>query len=288
MSKPKAPKAPVIPTTGETLESVIDVLSERLPELQALQVADALQNLFLQQTFDPAQAELGLAQEARFGAPTRAAQAEAARQTAAGQIFNVAALGPSLRQAEAVASPETEALRAELSRQVGGELAAGTQLDPQLQRELQQQVRAAQTARGISFGAAPVAEEALFVGSRALQLRQQRQAAAANLIRLNAATQVSPFSLLGGGRAAPGAPGALGGQQAPTGGIAQQFLPGLFGAETQGGLLRAQTAFNVAQLAPTGALGFGGSTGTGIGGAAAGFAIGGPVGAGIGALVGLL
>ena len=302
MSKPKAPKVPSIPTSGETLESVINVLSERLPELQSLQVADALQSLFLQQTFDPAQAELGLAQEARFGAPIRAAQAEATRQTAAGQIFNVASISPSLRQAEAIASPETEAIRGELTSQIGSELAAGTQLDPQLRRELQQQVRAAQTARGISFGAAPVAEEALFVGSRALQLRQQRQAAASNLIRLNAATQVSPFSLLGGGGAAPGAPGALGAPQAPQapgGGIAQQFLPQLFGAEQQSGLLQSQLSFNAAQLAPTGVLGFGGSPAGAVGGAAGGAfagaqigAAGGPIGAlggaGIGALLGFL
>jgi len=274
MGKSKAPSPPVIPTSGEELAGVIDVLTERLPELQALQVADIIQNLAQQAQFVPAFAGLQLAQEAQLGGLQRAAQSEASRQSLAGQLFNIGALTPGIRQAEAFAFPETEALRTELGRQIGGELQAGAALDPELRREFQQQVRSAQTARGISFGAAPIAEEALFVGGRAAQLRRQRQEAAQNLIRLNAATQVSPFQFAAGFGGAPGAPGAqLGQQQIPTGGIAQQFLPQLQQQEAQRGLLRAQQGFNAAQLAPGGFLGQGGSLAGGAGlGAVAGAA----------------
>lgn len=293
MGKSKAPKAPVIPTAGESLESVINTLVERLPEIQELLTADVLQNLSTLTQFAPAFTTAALAQEAEFGPITRATQAEAQRQTLAGQLFNIGALTPGIRQAEAFAAPGTEATRGLLERQVFGDLAAGGELGAPLQRELQQQVRAAQAARGISFGAAPISEEALFLGSRSQQLKTQRQQAASNLIRLNVSTQISPFQFATGGA----------GQQAqlpsiPTQGAAGQFLPSLFGQEQQRGLLQAQQAFNIGQLGQTsGIAGFGGGIGGGLGGAATGFAIGSPfggpavggaIGAGIGGLLGLL
>jgi len=284
MGQPSSPKAPVLPTAGESLESVINTLVERLPEIQELLTTDVVQNLATLTQFAPAFTTAALAQEAEFGSITRAAGAEAQRQTLAGQLFNIGSLTPGIRQAEAFAAPGTEATRGLLERQVFGDLAAGGELGAPLQRELQQQVRAGQAARGISFGAAPISEEALFLGSRSEQLKTQRQQAASNLIRLNVSTQISPFQFATGGA----------GQQAqlpqiPTQGTAGQLFPGLFQGEQERQMLMAQQAFNVAQLNadPGGLLGQGGGIGRGISGASAGSTFG-PIGAGIGGLLGFL
>lgn len=297
MGKPKSQKPPVIPTAGESLESVINTLTEKLPELQALQLADALGELSRFSKTAPGWATAQLAQEAQFGPLQRAAASEAQRQSAMGQIFNVGNISPSLRQAQASADPESAALRQELNRQVGTELSAGAGLDPELRREFQQNIRSAQGARGISQGAAPISEEALFVGGRALQLRQQRQQAASNLIRLNQSTQVSPFQLLGGG--APQLMGGGGGQQGGGGFLggrggggggglsAGGMLPGLLSQTQQQQQLQAKLNFNAASMAPSGLMGMGGSAGGAgsLGLAAAGAGLGAP-GIGIAALLG--
>jgi hypothetical protein len=61
-----------------------------------------------------------------------------------------------------------------LGQNVKGELAAGYQLGPALEREVTQALRGAQTARGNILGAAPTAQEAFGRGQAALNLYQQR------------------------------------------------------------------------------------------------------------------
>lgn len=64
----------------------------------------------------------------------------------------------------ATISPETEALRRNVEQQIAGQVALGSQLGAEEQRQYQQAARAAQTARGNVFGVAPAVEEAVTTG----------------------------------------------------------------------------------------------------------------------------
>lgn len=265
---PGAPSAPDIPTPGESLQNVLNVLAQQLPEIQAIQRSDVLQNLALQAEIGPSQIVSQLGQQAQFGPAAAAIQSENQRQQALNQLFNVAQLSPGLRATQFAADPLTEATRQQLGGDVLTQLQSGLGLDPALRREAEQNIRSAQTARGISFGAAPVAAESLFVGQLAEQLRRQRQQAAENLIRLNVGTQPSAFQFAQGGGAAP----LTGLQpQLQTGGQGQQFLQGLVGPTQQAALTQAQLDFNAAQLGQGG--GIGGAAAGALGGAALGAAV---------------
>src|SRR5207237_5020361 len=70
--------------------------------------------------------------------------------------------------------PTQTAAYNQLGQQVRGDLARGTQLTPEFSRQLQQSVRAGQSARGNVLGNDAVSAEALYQGQRAQQLYQQR------------------------------------------------------------------------------------------------------------------
>jgi hypothetical protein len=110
-----------------------------------------------------------------------------------GDIAAVERLGQRATEAFRQANPEQAALMAELNRQAQAELAAGAALPPALSRELEQQVRGAQAARGMGFGMADVGQEALVKGLQAEQLQRRRQAFAQQMVGLNAATAADPF-----------------------------------------------------------------------------------------------
>lgn len=283
MGSPSTPDAPDIPTSGEALQSILSVLAQQLPEVQGIQLADALQNLALFSQVAPSQtiAQLGL--QSQFGPLASAVTSENQRQDALNQLFNVAQLSPGLRDVQFAADPTTEATRQTLGGSVLEQLQAGASLDPSLRREVQQATRQGQTARGISFGAAPIAQEALFTGQLANQLRQQRQQAAENLIRLNVGTQPDPFSFAQGGGAQPFAGLQT---QVPSGGFGQQFLSSQIGPEQQRQLQQAQLNFNADQLAAQGGFSGAGAVGGALAGASAGSAIFPGPGTIIGALLG--
>ena len=113
--------------------------------------------------------------------------------TREGDIAAVERLGPRATEAFRQANPEQAALMAELNRQAQSELAAGAALPPALSREIQQQVRGAQAARGMGYGMADVGQEALIKGLQAEQLQRRRQAFASQVVGLNAATSADPF-----------------------------------------------------------------------------------------------
>ena len=81
--------------------------------------------------------------------------------TREGDIAAVERLGQRATEAFRQANPEQAALMAELNRQAQQELAAGASLPPAMARELEQQVRGAQAARGKGFGVSDISEEAL-------------------------------------------------------------------------------------------------------------------------------
>ena len=108
-------------------------------------------------------------------------------------ISNVEQYAGRAREAFKAANPEQAKLMATLSQQAQEGLDAGASLDPSLRREVQQNIRAGQAARGMGMGMGDLAAEATMTGLRAEQLRRQRQAFAGNVVGLQKATGMDPF-----------------------------------------------------------------------------------------------
>jgi len=75
-------------------------------------------------------------------------------------------------------SPETEAFRRDVEQRIAGQVALGSQLGAEEQRQYQQAARAAQAARGNIFGVAPAVEEAVTTGAAGEQRLAARLGAA--------------------------------------------------------------------------------------------------------------
>lgn len=81
--------------------------------------------------------------------------------------------------------PSGYALREELGRSLATELAAGTGLTPEEERQVTQSVRGAQVARGNIYGGAPIAQEAIARYGAGVQRQQQRMANVQSYLGLN-------------------------------------------------------------------------------------------------------
>jgi len=79
-------------------------------------------------------------------------------------------------------STQTEQLRSQLEQEALNQLALGSQLGAEEQRQYQQAARAAQTARGNIFGVAPAVEEAVTTGAAGEQRKLARYGAAAQFL----------------------------------------------------------------------------------------------------------
>ena len=79
------------------------------------------------------------------------------------------------------------------------DLARGTELSPDMARQVTQQERAAQAARGNIYGSAPAAAEAMSLGDAGFRMRQQRLANAASF--LSGTTPVAQFGQISGAQA---------------------------------------------------------------------------------------
>ena len=245
--------APDPPTAGEDYASYIQAYSKYAPEREATALSDLRNQIEMARVY----ADEGL---------------EPSRALLQGQLGIAGELAPQIRALGD--DPQTAAIRSTLGSQIEADLAAGAGMTPEMQRQIEQQIRAGQSARGMTRGAAPVNAEALLVGMQGEQLKRQRQQMAQQFIQLQAATQPDPFQTLTGSASRPGGGGFGGmGAQAPS---YQQF------ANTS--QQNAQIAYNAAQANRGG--GMSGAISGGLGGAATGFAIGGPPGAAVGGLIG--
>lgn len=135
-------------------------------------------------------------------------------------IEQVERLGQRATEAFRQANPEQAALMDRLNQQAMSELDAGAGLPPALARELEQQVRSSQAARGMGYGMADVSNEALIKGLQAEQLQRRRQQFAQNVVGMNAATATDPFLAI------LGRPGVQVGQAAGITGQGMGFNPG--------------------------------------------------------------
>jgi hypothetical protein len=84
--------------------------------------------------------------------------------------------------------PTSAAARTQLGQDLAAQEALGTQLDPATQRQLEQQTRIAQSARGNVYGTPQLVEEAMTTGQAGLALQQQRQQALQGYLQSGATT----------------------------------------------------------------------------------------------------
>jgi hypothetical protein len=113
-------------------------------------------------------------------------QSEALRQALSGSYLGTLQQGlnaPSAAQMQSYlqtygqVDPTMLAARQQLGGALAQQSALGTQLDPEMQREIEQQVRGSQAARGNVYGTPQLVEEAMTRGQAGLALEQQRQSA---------------------------------------------------------------------------------------------------------------
>lgn len=99
--------------------------------------------------------------------PLAREEASAARGADIQDVYN---LGPQLYAARRAADP----LFAAYADSVMGDLSAGSELTPSMRREIQEYVRAGQSARGLGLGPSDVYAEAMSQGAAGQALHQQR------------------------------------------------------------------------------------------------------------------
>lgn len=129
---------------------------------------------------------------------TQALQDQAQNAQRQSDLQSLQTLGAPTVEALRNADPQQRALMDALNESALQDLNAGYGMDPALQAATQQNVRAAQAARGMGWGNADATAEAYTVGDRGLALRTQRQLTAQNVARLNAATGADPaLAILG-------------------------------------------------------------------------------------------
>lgn len=97
------------------------------------------------------------------------------------------------------ADPTGYEVREMLGESAKADLARGAELSPDMARQVTQQERAAQSARGNIYGSAPAAAEAMTLGDAGFRMRQQRLANAASF--LSGSTPVAQFGQISGAQA---------------------------------------------------------------------------------------
>jgi len=90
--------------------------------------------------------------------------------------------GYSLGKIGATTTPEAEALRRQVEGETAAQLALGSRLGAEEQRQYQQYSRGAQAARGNIFGVAPAVEEAVTTGMAGEARKQARYGAASQFL----------------------------------------------------------------------------------------------------------
>jgi len=204
-------------------------------------------------------------------APTMGEVEAAARaRSRAGDIADIAQLGPQAREAIRGAAPEQAQIADILARNATSGLLSGSQLTPEQQRMAQQQARIASTARGMAQGPQPAFQEALRSQLMGAGLQQQRQQQAMGALQAGQGVYGDVFQQVLGrpSQAFAGSQGFLG--------QAQGFNPGqLFNPESAyaqniyAGNQQTQMAANAAGASATsgligGGLGALGSIGGGL------------------------
>jgi len=174
-------------------------------------------------------------------------QVEAASRAAsrAGDIADIARLGPQAREAMRTAAPEQTQIADILARNATSGLLAGSQLTPEQQRMAQQQARVASSARGMAQGPQAAFQEALRSQLMGAGIQQQRQQQAMGALQAGQGVYGDVFQQVLGrpSQAFAGSQGFLGQAQGFNPG--QLFQPeSAYAANIYGGNQQAQMAAN--------------------------------------------
>lgn len=218
------PEPPSIPTLSQTIPSTLSDLNNNRESLYGMQSNDLYDQLAYLKSAYPRVASL-LSSQAGTSAGLDSAYSQAAANASYdalanlvprqleianryGSDYNKLLSDPqteALRQAIvsgaqdfqglSSSTPAADALRRTLSSQASSDLSSGSGLSPALAREIQQYVRAGQSARGLTMGSAPVSAEAFALGSRGLQLQDSRRQFASDVANLLDAAQANKISL---------------------------------------------------------------------------------------------
>ncbi len=202
MGKNSAKSPPPAPTAGENYESWIKAYSQYAPERQQAEMGDLATEIALAQKATPAMLALSQQYSPLFNQQAIDLEKQfagqyndLAQQQRIAEIQQAAAISPLLRQIE---DPTQASIRAMLGKQIETDLAAGSGLTADMQREIEQAVRAGQSARGMTRGNAAVTAEAFSKGSAGQQLAQQRRQAAQQFLQTQATTQTDPLQFVTG------------------------------------------------------------------------------------------
>ena len=186
--------------TPDQILQIGQSLGVGVPEIQGVIKAGAIANA--------AQAKKVAAQQAAAGTGTPPEsvalqqmgqidpQSEALRQNLAGSYLTplnqagtpTAGQFQSLLSTYGQVDPTSAAARTKLGSDLAAQEALGTQLDPATQRQLEQQTRIAQSARGNVYGTPQMVQEAMTTGQAGLALQQQRQQALQGYLTSGATT----------------------------------------------------------------------------------------------------
>lgn len=147
-----------------------------------------------QQTSTPSPAAPGLLDIATQAQPALTAlQTNANSQTRAADIADVKNLGPASLAAIKGFNPASTNLMNELEQSAQQGLDAGYSLLPAQQRAIQQNIRAAQAARGMGTGPSDALQESQALTLQGENLRQQRLATASGVVNQEQALYGDPF-----------------------------------------------------------------------------------------------
>lgn len=189
-------------------------------------------------------------------APTMGEVEAAARsRSRAGDIADIARLGPQAREAMRTAAPEQTQIADILARNATSGLLAGSQLTPEQQRMAQQQARMASSARGMAQGPQAAFQEALRSQLMGAGIQQQRQQQAMGALQAGQGVYGDVFQQVLGrpSQAFAGSQGFLGQAQGFNPG--QLFQPeSAYASNIYGGNQQAQMAANAAGASATSGL----------------------------------
>jgi hypothetical protein len=225
MGKSKAPKMqPVttqVPAAGQSYADFITQYAEKAPQRAVVERSDAALERELAAL--EAQSDIGLSQQ--YAPQWQALGQKMDTQQRQQDVADLAAFTPQLRQA--LGGEAGARMYDTLGRQLEQELAMGSQLDAQTRREIEQSVRAAQSARGLTRGTGAVAAEATVKGTRAQALKQSRQQAAMQFLNTSGTFGTNPFAVMTRSQSPQQATASA---QAPGfAGFSQMAMPGMQG-----------------------------------------------------------
>jgi hypothetical protein len=125
-------------------------------------------------------------------------------QNRAATVAATGAMAPGIMATERGYNPDVTNLLDTLGVQANTQLAQNGGLDPAMQRQLQQNVRSSQAARGVGYGPGDAAMENYYVTNTMEQRRQANQQFASNVGQLQEQYYKDPFSVGAGvGATAP-------------------------------------------------------------------------------------